>query len=58
MGTHGRTGFDRLFVGSVTERVVRTSDVPVLTSRFEPEKSVYDDVLLPTNGSEAASAAI
>jgi nucleotide-binding universal stress UspA family protein len=58
MGTHGRTGFDRLFVGSVTERVVRTSDVPVLTSRFEPEKSVYDDVLLPTDGSEAASAAI
>jgi nucleotide-binding universal stress UspA family protein len=58
MGTHGRTGFDRLLVGSVTERVVRTSSVPVLTSRFEPEKAGYDDILLPTDGSEAASAAI
>jgi nucleotide-binding universal stress UspA family protein len=59
MGTHGRTGFDRLLVGSVTERVVRTSDVPVLTSRSAPdEQSSYDDILLPTDGSEAASAAI
>lgn len=33
MGTHGRTGLDRYLLGSVTERVVRTSDVPVLTVR-------------------------
>lgn len=31
MGTHGRTGIGRYFLGSVTERVVRLSDVPVLT---------------------------
>ncbi|WP_135828311.1 universal stress protein [Halorussus halobius] len=31
MGTHGRTGLDHALLGSVTERVVRTSDVPVLT---------------------------
>ncbi len=31
MGTHGRTGLAHLLVGSVTERVVRTSKVPVLT---------------------------
>lgn len=31
MGTHGRSGVDRLVVGSVTEKVVRKSDVPVLT---------------------------
>jgi nucleotide-binding universal stress UspA family protein len=31
MGTHGRTGLPRAMLGSVTERVVRTSDVPVLT---------------------------
>lgn len=30
MGTHGRTGLDRLVLGSVTERVVRHSEVPVL----------------------------
>jgi nucleotide-binding universal stress UspA family protein len=31
MGTHGRSGLDRHLIGSVTERVVRTSPVPVLT---------------------------
>jgi nucleotide-binding universal stress UspA family protein len=33
MGTHGRTGIRHLMAGSVTERVVRTSKVPVLTIR-------------------------
>ncbi|AKF08508.1 universal stress protein [Sandaracinus amylolyticus] len=31
MGTHGRTGLPHLFLGSVAERVVRSSSVPVLT---------------------------
>lgn len=35
MGTHGRGGIDRLLLGSVAERVVRTSSVPVLTVRVE-----------------------
>jgi nucleotide-binding universal stress UspA family protein len=30
MGTHGRTGIERALLGSVAERVVRTSPVPVL----------------------------
>lgn len=34
MGTHGRRGVDRQLLGSVTERVVRTSPKPVLTVRF------------------------
>jgi nucleotide-binding universal stress UspA family protein len=33
MGTHGRRGVERFFVGSVADRVVRTSHVPVLTVR-------------------------
>lgn len=33
MGTHGRTGLAHLLVGSVAERVVRSSKVPVLTVR-------------------------
>jgi nucleotide-binding universal stress UspA family protein len=33
MGTHGRTGFRHLMAGSVAERVVRSSKVPVLTIR-------------------------
>ena len=36
MGTHGRRGLDRLLIGSVTERVVRASPVPVLTVRQAP----------------------
>ena len=30
MGTHGRSGFDHLLLGSVAERTLRTSRVPVL----------------------------
>lgn len=33
MGTHGRSGVDRLLLGSVAERIVRTSPIPVLTIR-------------------------
>lgn len=33
MSTHGRRGLDRYLLGSVTEKVVRLSDVPVLTVR-------------------------
>lgn len=33
MGTHGRRGFDRLMVGSVTERVIRNASCPVLVVR-------------------------
>jgi nucleotide-binding universal stress UspA family protein len=33
MGTHGRSGLDRVLLGSVTESVVRRSDRPVLTVR-------------------------
>jgi len=33
MGTHGRGGIDRLLLGSVAEKVVRASSVPVLTVR-------------------------
>ncbi len=35
MGTHGRTGLDHYLVGSVTEKVVRTSPAPVMTVRIE-----------------------
>jgi len=30
MGTHGRTGLNRFLIGSVTEKVVRSAEVPVL----------------------------
>ncbi len=37
MGTHGRTGLDRVVMGSVAERVVRRSPVPVVTVRGEEQ---------------------
>ena len=33
MGTHGRKGIDRILFGSVAEKVVKNSTVPVLTIR-------------------------
>jgi nucleotide-binding universal stress UspA family protein len=37
MGTHGRHGLSRLTLGSVAEKVVRLSKVPVLTARGTAE---------------------
>lgn len=36
MGTHGRSGFSHLFLGSVAERVVQLASCPVLTVKAEP----------------------
>ena len=36
MGTHGRKGIGRFFLGSVAERIVRLSPVPVLTIHAKP----------------------
>lgn len=36
MGTHGRRGITHALLGSVAERVIRDSDVPVLTVRALP----------------------
>jgi nucleotide-binding universal stress UspA family protein len=33
MGTHGRQGLSRALIGSIAEKVVRLSPVPVLTVR-------------------------
>jgi len=35
MGTHGRTGVERYLLGSVTEKVVRMADAPVVTVRAD-----------------------
>jgi universal stress protein A len=33
MGTHGRTGISHMFIGSVTENVIRNAPCPVLCIR-------------------------
>lgn len=38
MATHGRTGLSHFFLGSVAERVVRESPVPVMTVRIASPK--------------------
>lgn len=61
MGTHGRTGVNRFVAGSVTETVLRQAPVPVFTVRATERSEVtggYDEILLSTDGSEAASAAV
>ena len=40
MGTHGLRGFDRLMLGSVTDRVMRRATCPVLAVREPPRDSV------------------
>ena len=59
MGTHGRTGLKRTLLGSVTERVVRGAERPVLTARAgeaEPDTD-YDHILVPTDGEAESRAA-
>lgn len=57
MATRSRDGFDRFFVGSVTEQVVRHAECPVLSVR-EPEHGgplPYRVVLVSTDLSPASS---
>ena len=46
MGTHGRSGFARLLMGSVSERVVQTAGCPVLTVRHPEHEFVLPDALV------------
>ena len=60
MPTHGREGLSRYLLGSVAEKVVRLSSVPVLTVRMQPDEQLmfpYENVLVPTDGSAAAAHA-
>jgi nucleotide-binding universal stress UspA family protein len=43
MGTHGRRGLDRLVLGSVTERILRTARPPVLAVHSLPQESGVPD---------------
>ncbi|MFB6127740.1 MAG: universal stress protein [Halolamina sp.] len=63
MGTRGRSDIERHLLGSVTERMVRTSPVPVLTVRTEndpatPVERDYTDILLPTRGGDGSELAV
>lgn len=58
--THGRRGVSRYLIGSVAERVLRLSSVPVLSVHMDPEERLvfpYETILVPTDGSPAATHA-
>lgn len=64
MGTHGRGGFERWVLGSVTERVLRKAPCPVLTvpppaPGLHPEGSVlFRRIVCPVDFSGASLAAL
>jgi nucleotide-binding universal stress UspA family protein len=62
MGTHGRTGAEKFFMGSVAEEIFRRSPVPVLTIGPHVRSSVHSGgrfhrVLFPTDFTGASLAA-
>lgn len=60
MGTHGRSGFKRLVLGSVTEALLRHAPVPVVTvHRSLPRrKGLFRTMLCATDLSEASAGTI
>lgn len=63
MGTRGRSNIERHLLGSVTQRLVRTSPVPVMTIGTDagvtsPSDEGYTDLLLPTRGGDGSELAV
>ncbi|HEX4934679.1 MAG TPA: universal stress protein, partial [Gemmatimonadaceae bacterium] len=64
LGTHGRSGLERLMLGSVAERVLRIASCPVLTvPRGAPEAApiapgIFKRILCPTDFSPASHQAM
>jgi nucleotide-binding universal stress UspA family protein len=59
MATHGRSGFNRLFLGSVAEKVLRSSINPLILIRASEETNseghaALRSVIVPLDGSELA----
>jgi nucleotide-binding universal stress UspA family protein len=59
MATHGRTGAARFVFGSVAEKVLRASTVPVFVARaFDAPSGPLRHVLFPCDGSEPSRQAL
>ena len=68
MGTHGRGGAKRLWLGSLAENVVRQADVPVFIARQKQHEFIntsspqavprIETILCPVNFSEASRSAL
>ncbi len=49
MGSHGASGFKEMFIGSNTEKVVRTAEVPVLVIKNEHEEFKIDNFVFASD---------
>ncbi len=60
IGTHGRRGLNRLFMGSVAARVIAGAPMPVLVVRRACEscRGEYRKILVPYDGSAFSAAAL
>jgi len=64
MGTHGRSGFERLLLGSVTEKILRKAGCPVLTvPRRHPDAVpgtpvLFKQILCPVDFSDCSLEAL
>ena len=62
LGTHGRSGFERLFLGSVTEKVVRKVACPTLTvpphDQVPAEPVSFKKILCPVDFSPTSTRAL
>ncbi|MCB0301520.1 MAG: universal stress protein [Calditrichaeota bacterium] len=58
MGTHGRTGLKKWVYGSVAEKVVRLSPVPVLTTHYFEKPFRIDKILVPVDFSDYSKNAV
>lgn len=52
MGSHGASGFKEMFIGSNTEKVVRTSSIPVLVIKNNHASFEINDFVFATDFSE------
>ncbi len=50
MGTHGASGVKEFFIGSNTEKIVRTSPVPVISIKKQVKLSSIKNIVFPTMG--------
>jgi nucleotide-binding universal stress UspA family protein len=59
LGTHGRRGPGRWWLGSVAERIVRAATIPVLVARAAatPARAVFERLVVVQNDTEADAAA-
>jgi nucleotide-binding universal stress UspA family protein len=52
MGAFGESGFSKVFIGSNTDKIVRMTDVPVLTIKNDPDKFDINKVVFASDFEE------